>query len=197
MRIVAPLGLALALSACHAPPAAPRRVDLEAARTLVRARIFDENPRMNPATEFPLVELSPPGAWELLGVQLFQVPIDAPVQGCETFALRQGEVVRLGMGFGGMGVHSTLVTDVDGDLAPDLAFVYSSGSGRHRSQAGLLRITAGRLQTLDCDWDDPGDPQLVRGEHGEALLHDARGPFARLEVSGGLLVVVDQLAGRR
>jgi hypothetical protein len=167
------------------------------AERLVRAQIFRENPEMNPAAEFPLIEITPPDAWDFLGLQLFQVSSNATVQACETFAVRQGEVVRLGTGFGGRGVQSMLVTDLDGDHSPDLAFVYSWGSGRHRSQAGALSVAGGRLHTRASEWNDPGDPQLERGEHGEARLCDSRGAFARLEISGGLLVVVDELAGRR
>lgn len=184
----------LLLAACEsAPPAvAPLRITLERATELVRAEVLRENPEVNPALEIPLIEITPVDAWQAMSVQLFQVRSDALFQAFETFAVRKGEVVRLGRGFGGDGVGSTLVTDLDGDRSPDLAFVYSWGSGRHLSQVGVLRIAGDRMQVLPCDWTAIGDSYLVFGEHRTAQVTHASAKVGTLRlVEGQLRVVAD------
>jgi hypothetical protein len=184
-----PLLCLVAACASARKPVAPERVDLARAEELVRAEIFRENPQMNPAAQFPLFEIENAAAWESMSVQLFQVGPGATTEACETFALRHGQVARLGTGFGGMGVGSTLVSDLDADGSPDLLFVYSWGSGRHRSQVGMLSIAGGALRTLPCEWSSDGDVFLVAAA-GKAQLWNAQGPFASLRFSGGALSVV-------
>ncbi len=43
----------------------------------------------------------------------------------------------MGTGFGGMGVTSMIVTDLDQDSQPELLYTYSFGSGIHQSHLGL------------------------------------------------------------
>lgn len=190
----------VACAACHSSPTAPapvRATELAPvtpaqAETLVRAAILRENPEINPQFALVLNPVAQPEAWQTLGVQLFQVGADSLVQAFETFAVRKGEVRRLGTGFGGMGVGSTLVADVDGDRSPDLAFVFSWGSGRHRSQVGLLRIAGDRMSTLSCEWSSPGDAFLVSGGSQGVSVFGANGRVGQLEVrEGALRVVVD------
>lgn len=187
-----------ACAACRSAPEAPTPVSApvpvthEQAEALVRAAILRESPEINPQFEFVLNAIPQPEAWQTLGVQLFQVGADSLVQAFETFAVRKGKVQRLGTGFGGMGVGSTLVADVDGDRSPDLAFAFSWGSGRHRSQVGLLRIAGDRMSTLPCEWSAAGDIFLVPGGSQGVAVFGPNGRVGRLEVrEGALRVVVD------
>ena len=175
------IALVCLCAACHSAPSS---------EDLVRAQILRENPGMNPEARFPMTEITPAQARETLGVQLFRIEESATTQCYETFAVRKGEVARLGTGFGGMGVGSTLLTDLDGDRAPDLVFVYSWGSGRHRSQVGVLRVVDEHLDVLECEWSCDGDAFLRAGPPGQARLANARGPFGTVRVVDGVLGVV-------
>jgi hypothetical protein len=137
----------------------------------------------------PLLEITTPEAWSSMSVQLFQVRGDAVTQGFETFAVRKGEVLRLGNGFGGNGVGSTLVIDLDGDRSPELAFVYSWGSGRHRSQVGALSIAGDHMSTLACEWSSDGDTFLILSGEGTAELFNAESKLGTLRFADGMLRV--------
>lgn len=57
---------------------------------------------------------------------------------CETFLLYDGEIYKLGGGFGGYGVTSFAISDIDTDGNEELYFTFSWGSGIHRSQVGYF-----------------------------------------------------------
>ncbi len=50
-----------------------------------------------------------------------------------SFLLYEGKVYPLGEWFGGFGVNSMAISDLNGDQKPELYFTYSFGSGLHRS----------------------------------------------------------------
>jgi hypothetical protein len=188
-----PLSLLFLVAACASPTYAPgpQRISIERAGELVRAEILRENPEINPAVQIPLLEITPIEAWRAMSVQLFQVRNDSPVQGFETFAVRKGEIARLGKGLGGDGVGSTLVTDFDGDRSPDLAFTYSWGSGRRRSQVGVLRIAGDHMHVLPCEWSAEGSTYLVPGQSGTAQVQSASSGMGTLRVVEGTLRVIE------
>lgn len=57
---------------------------------------------------------------------------------CEAFLLYEGQIYTLGTGFGGYGVTSFAVSDIDADGNNELYFTFSWGSGIHRSQIGYF-----------------------------------------------------------
>lgn len=57
---------------------------------------------------------------------------------CASFFLYEGNVYPLGMWFGGIGLTSVELADVNGDGLEELYFTNSWGSGLHRSQAGYF-----------------------------------------------------------
>jgi hypothetical protein len=153
-RILA-AALVAALAACghtpagEGPPAAPggQRVGLDEATALVRAEIFERKPTMNESMEAPLRELTTDEIWRRLGVQLYQVT--EGVRACATYLVLDGRAHLLCGGFGGNGIQSACVTDLDGDGAPELTYTWSWGSGIHRSQLGVCRVTGdGLLQEV-------------------------------------------------
>lgn len=122
------------------PSGEPRsRLSLAEAEALVRAHILAANPGMNPAAAFPLVETTGDETWQRMGVQVFQVT--EGVRQFDTFVIADGIVYPIGIGFGGMGVHTHLVTDLDQDGAAELVYAFSYGSGVHQSQVGILYPT--------------------------------------------------------
>jgi hypothetical protein len=110
------------------------------AENVVRAFIFAENPRMNPEATFPLKELTTGAVWRRLGVQVFQVT--EGVRQHETFVVKRQRVFPIGKGFGGYGVNSLCVADLNGDGRPELVYSFSWGSGVHRSQVGVFDALA-------------------------------------------------------
>jgi len=137
--------LSVVLGACAA--AAPR-LDRAAAEELVSAAIRRGKPAVNPAVRFPVREITPAEAWERMRVQIFQVEPGAQVDARETFAVRQGQVVRLGTAFGGSGVGTLLVAYPDGEGTPELTFSYTWGSGETRTDVGVLRIVDDALSVV-------------------------------------------------
>ena len=69
--------LAAVLAGCGTPvadaPAKAPRVDAAHAAALVRARVFADTPTMNPSVETPVVERTPPGCFEELRIQVYEV----------------------------------------------------------------------------------------------------------------------------
>ncbi len=57
---------------------------------------------------------------------------------CASFLLYEGDVYQLGEWFGGFGVTSMALADLDGDQKQELYFTYSFGSGLHRSHAAYF-----------------------------------------------------------
>jgi hypothetical protein len=112
-------------------------VPLEEASRLVREWYQTQNPDLNPSVEIPLEERTTPEIWNRLEVQVFQVSAD--IYQYETFLIRAGQVVQLGTAFGGFGVTSLVVSDLDADGRAELLFSYSFGSGIHQSRLGLYR----------------------------------------------------------
>jgi hypothetical protein len=51
----------------------------------------------------------------------------------ESYLVKNGKAYPLSIGFGGYGLMSTCVADLDGDRVPELAYTYSWGSGMHRT----------------------------------------------------------------
>jgi hypothetical protein len=110
------------------------------AENLVRKFIFDQNPKMNPAAEFPLKDLTTKAVWDRLDAQVFQVT--EGVRAHETYVIKGKKVYHIGSGFGGHGVSSIAVADPNGDGRDKLVFAYSWGSGIHRSHVGVFDILA-------------------------------------------------------
>lgn len=57
---------------------------------------------------------------------------------CAPFLLYKDKVYPLGEWFGGLGVTSMAIADIDRDKTPELYFTYSWGSGLHRSNAAYF-----------------------------------------------------------
>jgi hypothetical protein len=117
-------------------PDRPVRISLAEAEQSVRAKVFSEKPDMAAGSDFSLKELTTDVIWKELGVQVFQITSGS--QSFETFVISDGEVARIGRGFGGNGVTSMCVADLNKDGKPDLVYSFSWGSGIHRSEVGVL-----------------------------------------------------------
>lgn len=88
---------------------------------------------------------------------------------CDSFLLWRDRVLPLGTGFGGLGVTSMALADLNEDESYELYFTYSFGSGIHRSMLGGFDPSEERmLQPEEVCWND--DTALTAGEHGELQM---------------------------
>ena len=171
-------------------PLGPFRVDdAEAAdrigRVLAADRLGGEQ-----AVVPRLRETTPPGLFDAIAVQTFQV-VSGPDR-YETFAVTRDEIARLGTGLGGPGVMEFRPSDADADGEPDVAFLYGSGSRQKRYNLGLLDRPGyrppdpasldpatlpapARLRVRDVDFSYR-DPVVLRDDAGRlAVVDPARG----------------------
>jgi len=121
--------------AATSPAPALSRLSLAEASQLLLSWYRQQKPDLNPQVTVPLKDLTTVQIWNLLGVQVFQVSGDIFMY--DTFLVKRGRVLPLGTGFGGMGVTSLEVTDLDRDGQPELLYTYSFGSGIHQSRLGI------------------------------------------------------------
>lgn len=100
-----------------------------------------------------LKEITPAEVWSRVRGQVFRAMdrADPPRYRGESYFLRRGEVVRLGTAFGGNGLISIVVADLDKDLRPELYFTYSWGSGIHRTQLGMLTVIGNKIRKSDAN----------------------------------------------
>jgi len=138
----------------------PKRLTVAEAQALIRSDLKPgPDVGFNPADAFSLQEWKDEALWGRLHAQVFRV-----VQNNWPYAtvlVRGKQILALGIAFGGLGVESLCVTDLDGDKQPDLLFTYAWGSGIHRAQLGILRFGPEPLK-----WEDMGLCLL----HGDLAL---------------------------
>jgi len=98
----------------------------------------------NPETPFTLQEWKDETVWDRLHAQVFKIIQDNWPRA--TVLICGKQVVPLGISFGGLGVESLCVTDLDGDKQPELLFTYAWGSGVHRAELGIVRFASQPLK---------------------------------------------------
>jgi hypothetical protein len=125
-------------------------------------------------------------------VQVYQVT--EGVQQYQTYVIADGRVIPIGESFGGMGVHTQLVTDLDQDGAPELVFAYSFGSGLHQSGVGILYPTADGYASMPAaNFRYQGDLTLERLDDATVRVNPrgAGPPLGSLRLREGQLVVTN------
>jgi hypothetical protein len=176
------LSVLLSTAACSQQETAiAERISTEEAEGLVRAMLLKDIPALNPAAEFPLTELTTEEVWQRLRAQVFQVNDGNRM--FNTYLIKNKETVPLGTGFGGMGLTSMCVTDLDQDGNPELVYTYSWGSGIHRCLVALYSANLPAPYSLEAriiyggnDWTvEKQDDQTVfieidRDQQGEDSL---------------------------
>lgn len=110
-------------------------LSIEAAEKLVNGAFKSGRPGVRMLGSAKLVEVEAPDVKGLIGGQLYRV-----VGGCEistdspeSLLIVDRKPHALGTGFGGCGLTSFCVADLDKDGVPELYYTYSWGSGLHRA----------------------------------------------------------------
>ena len=176
-----------------APVTTPEgRIGLDEAERLVQAYIFASQPGMNPTATFPLEELTTDEIWQRVGAQVYKVR--EGVQQFQTYAIIAGRVYPIGESFGGLGVHTLLVTDLNADSAPELVYAYSFGSGIHQSAVGMLfPLDGGYLTTSVVDFRYLGELRLEKQDDQTLTVTGIPSDGAGEEALGRLVLIGTQL----
>ncbi|MCY3020118.1 MAG: hypothetical protein NTW87_13960 [Planctomycetota bacterium] len=144
------------------------RISLPDAEELVRAYIFAQKATMNPAAQFPLKEITPADVFAKLNCQVFQVTKGIAMGW--TFLIHRGQAHPLGRSFGGWGVMSMCVADLDKDGTPELLYSYSYGSGIHRSHVAACRFLAEGVQEAQAPFAYRSDMFVKKADDGTVTV---------------------------
>jgi len=109
-------------------------LDLATAAPLIRGCAMAQNPpSIGPEQDLELQEITPPGAWSKLGVQLYRIKDN------DGYLIRDGKVYLIGIGFGGRGILAgpTFLADLPEYQSQLLCWHYQWGSGISRTEAGF------------------------------------------------------------
>ena len=126
------------------------KVNLETAKFLIGQHILKSKPNINPDISFTLEEISCDGLYEKMGIQVFKIPCDSDFNPCESYIINNGKVSYLCTGFGGFGLQSLCVADLDANGSYELVYTYSWGSGIHRSLIGICYFDQDTLIQSDA-----------------------------------------------
>lgn len=88
--------------------------------------------------------VTPENISEQYGINIYKFDMS-----CESLLLYENQVYPLGTWFGGLGVTSFAVTDLNKDGAFELYFTYSWGSGISRSHIGFFDSADNKIVTFD------------------------------------------------
>ena len=83
--------------------------------------------------DYKIHDITPADVKKELNCQIFKVN-----NNCESYLIYKGELFKIGIGFGGFGVTDLKVCNFDGNGQKDLIYIFSWGSGLHRSQIGIF-----------------------------------------------------------
>jgi hypothetical protein len=136
----------------------PGRRTADQARVMIEAYLRDQKPDPVAAFELPIEEISIEGAWEAMQIQVFKVR--GGIFQNESFLIRDSDVLQLGTSFGGQGLTSLVVVDLDRDGRAELFFAYSFGSGIHQSRIGMYAPAYDEHATYEADMVYLGDLSL-------------------------------------
>jgi hypothetical protein len=119
-----------------------------------------QKPDLHDEVTTPVEEIPFEEAWSQLGIQIFRV--STGIFKNETFLLEPDKVLPLGTAFGGQGLSSLEVSDLDQDGIAELIFVYSFGSGLHQSRVGMYAPAYNENKTFEADTGYLGDIGLFK-----------------------------------
>jgi hypothetical protein len=151
--------LSIALASVHAQTKDGARIPVDHAEQLVAAWLqahqLHNGAARNPHPQ--LKDITPPDVWKRLGAQVFKQPgVTASIQEADAYLIRKGTVFPLSIGFGGSGLTSMCVCDLNRDGKLKLAYTYSWGSGITRSHLAVLYLEP-FPQKFESDFQYRGD----------------------------------------
>jgi hypothetical protein len=125
----------------------PQRLSMAAASDKVTDYVRRQKPDSKIDQSFAVTDLTTDVVWTQLHAQIVKIKT-GPVEEAATFVLSGDRIHRIGRAFGGNGVTSIAVGDLAGDKHPVLIYAFAYGSGRHRSEIGILDLQSKELKEM-------------------------------------------------
>lgn len=125
----------------------------------------------------PMKDVTPKEVGERLHAQIFRLA-DYPgsVDEADAYLIQDGRVLPLSIGFGGQGLESLVVCDLDGNGQPELAYTYSWGSGLHRTHLELVCFPDGKPTRLAASFVVQNVPLVLsKGDDRSVAVRIPRG----------------------
>ena len=140
LRYFIPSVAALLLVGCASKPkpvaTGPIKLTAAEASRRIEAAARADKPSLAAGVPFDVTETTPAKLWDGMRAQTFRVR-DGLYAGT-TFALTADDAAEVGASFGGPGVVTMRVGDLDADGKPDLTVVSGAGSGVTRYEINVL-----------------------------------------------------------
>lgn len=114
-------------AAAESQPAAVRQSAAQAQKRIVAC--YGKCGDALPAADAVVRDWTTPDIWQRLHIQVFTFDMQG-------YVVSPNEATIIGGAFGGSGLRSVCVSDLDADGRPELLFTHSWGSGLHRSMVG-------------------------------------------------------------
>lgn len=111
--------------------------------------------------------VSPSNIVEQYGLEIFKSEST-----CESYLMFEENIYLLGDYFGGYGVTSFAIADINLDDNIELYFTYSWGSGLHRSLVGYFDTKSKKIYQLD--YVNYNNGSLLKVDDGSLCIYDAR-----------------------
>ena len=144
----------LLLGAFRAEAQNTQRLSVSKAEQLVAGWVQAHKPHDGSAwhSRPRLKELTPPDLWDRAGAQVFKQAGDtSSIEEVDAYLIKGKKVYPLGTGFGGSGLESLAVCDLDRDSRLELVYTYSWGSGIHRTHLGVVRLDTPAPLQIDTE----------------------------------------------
>ena len=129
---------------------------------MIRAYLLDQKPNLDPAFVLSVEHIPLEETQSRLAVQVFRV-MEGPFAN-ESFLVHGETVLQMGTAFGGHGLTSLEVGDLDQDGTGELYFAYSFGSGIHQSRIGMYAPAYAEDQIFEADTVYFGDLGLFKAD---------------------------------
>jgi hypothetical protein len=164
------------------------------ANELIEEYIFSVSPQMNKGFKVDVREYVDDGLSKM-NVQMFKNKT-TPYENYD-FLISDKKVIQLGGAFGGFGITSYCISDLNNDSEYEIVYAYSHGSGISRMNIGLWSETLsslgslftyrgtlkleknadGRIFMYDAYYDDDCDMQKTNSMIGEIVLRENEGGY--------------------
>lgn len=146
---------------------APKKCTVAEANELIEKYIFSINPGMNERFKADLREYADDDLSKM-SVQIYKNKT-TPYENWD-FLIYNKEVIQLGNGYGGFGVTSYCVSDLNNDNDYEVVYAYNYGSGIPRTSVGLW---SKNLSSQGLFFAYRGTLKLKKSIEGRVFIYDA------------------------
>lgn len=119
----------------------PDTVSVAEAEKLIKAWINEQKNHCQWQSGTKLKEVTPKDLQERLHAQVFKLDYDKrSLSGFDAYLIKDRKVYPMSINFGGYGLTEMCVCDIDNDSKCELVYIFSCGSGMHRSVIEAYRF---------------------------------------------------------